>query len=64
MIFSYLSRLPADIPYHGNDPRKKYIKIYPKLSKSSLLLYSIPKWQLIEQNLGVPVNVFCSRYAI
>lgn len=42
-IYSYLSFLSmALILDHGNSPFKKYINIYPKLSKSSLLDYSIP----------------------
>ena len=32
----------ALIPYQGNLPFKKYTKVYPIPSKSSLLAYSIP----------------------
>ena len=41
-IFSYLSFLLSVFkPYHGKDPRKKYIRTYPIASKSSRLLYSM-----------------------
>ena len=33
---------------HGNYPLKKYMNIYPKLSKSSLRPCSIPKCVLID----------------
>jgi hypothetical protein len=38
MILSYFSfLLLARRFYHGRDPLRKYIKTYPRLSKSSLL---------------------------
>lgn len=42
--------------YQGNYPFKKYIKIYPKLSISSRLLYSFPLWTLMEAYLAVPTR--------
>jgi len=56
-ILSYLSFLLSALrPYQGNYPLKKYINTYPIASKSSLLLYSIPKCVLIEAYRAVPVN--------
>lgn len=51
-------------PYHGKDPRKKYKKTFPNDSRSSLLLYSIPKCVLILAYLAVPVKPLFSLYLI
>ena len=42
---------------HGRVPLKKYIKIYPNYSKSSLRDYSIPKCVLTEAYRAVPVKL-------
>ena len=44
----------AFAPYHGNYPLNIYIIMYPKLSKSSLLLASTPWCWFMLANLAVP----------
>lgn len=52
---SYFCLLVAAFsPCHGSDPRLKYIKTYPRDSKSSLLDCSIPKCVFILAYLAVP----------
>lgn len=54
-IRSYFCRFVAALrPCHGNEPLLKYIKTYPKDSKSSLLDCSMPKWVFILAYLAVP----------
>ena len=44
LIFSYFSFLVrAGKPYHGRDILLKYMRTKPSASRSSLLLYSIPR---------------------
>ena len=65
LILFYLSYISTPLsPYHGNPPFIKYIIMRPTLSKSSLLLYSIPLWAFKLAYLGVPVNCKCSLYGI
>jgi len=65
LIFSYFSFLVlAGRPYQGSYPLLKYIKTNPRLSRSSLLLYSIPKCVLTDAYLAVPVKFFPSLYGM
>ena len=65
LIFLYFSSLfRAFRPYHGSSPLRRYKSTYPAPSKSSLLLYSIPKCVLAEAYLAVPVKLFLSLYGI
>ena len=65
LIFRYLSFMSLALnPYQGREPRKKYRKTFPKDSKSSLLLCSIPRWVLILAYLAVPVKPLFSLYLI
>jgi len=43
--------------YHGKLPINKYIKIYPKLSRSSFMDYKFPKCDSIAAYLAVPINL-------
>ena len=43
-----------------NDTWTKYMRMYPRLSMSSLLLCSIPRWVLIEAYRAVPVRFLFS----
>ena len=68
-IFSYLSfLLLALTPCQGKLPFKKYIRMYPIDSKSSLLLLSNPKWVFIDEYLHSKSitwlfhSTFCSLY--
>ena len=65
LILSYLSFLflPCS-PYHGKDPFRKYIRINPTDSKSSLRLCSIPKCAFTLAYLAVPVKDLLSQYGI
>jgi hypothetical protein len=65
MIRSYFSFfVVAGSPIHGKPPRRKYIKIYPKLSRSSRRLYSIPRCVFTDEYRAVPVKLFPSLYGI
>lgn len=57
IICCFCSRELDLIPYHGNSPFKKYIKMYPKLSRSSLLDYSYPLWAFMLAYLHVPIYI-------
>lgn len=64
-IFWYLSfSVSALRPCHGNEPRKKYMNMWPSASKSSRRDCSFPIWVLIDIYRAVPVNDLCSRYGI
>lgn len=52
------------MPIQGNLPFIIYTITYPIDYKSSLLLYSIPKWELILTYLAVPVKLLFYLYGI
>mmetsp|Transcript_4497 Transcript_4497/g.6610 ORF Transcript_4497/g.6610 Transcript_4497/m.6610 type:complete len:216 (-) Transcript_4497:151-798(-) len=60
LYFSFL--VFAFNPCHGSFPFKKYSRIYPMDSKSSLLDCSIPKWLFMDAYLAVPVKCLSSLY--
>lgn len=45
-------------PCQGRDPLSKYKRTYARVSRSSLLDCSTPRWVLIETYLAVPVRPF------
>lgn len=64
-IFWYRSfSVSALSPCHGNEPRRKYMNMWPSASKSSRRDCSLPMWVLIDMYLAVPVSDLCSRYGI
>lgn len=64
-IFWYRSfSVSALSPCHGNEPRRKYMNMWPSASKSSRRDCSLPMWVFIDMYLAVPVNDLCSRYGI
>lgn len=61
-IFSILSPSFFSIFIQGNVLLRKYIIIYPRDSRSSFLLYSIPKWAARLAYLVVPMKESFSFY--
>lgn len=61
---SSVQRVAAGITCHGTDPRKKYIKTYPKDSMSSLRDCSMPRCVLMDAYRAVPVKFLFSLYGM
>ena len=47
-------------PCQGRFPRRKYMNMCPRASRSSRRDCSLPKWVLIDMYLAVPVKLLCS----